>query len=355
MEVDARSERLASEVPTTLARLLAIDPSTLALQRPDRGAADKGVDLVIQAGSYRFLVEFKASASAGPISEAAHQVQVSASQGRRGVIPLVVVPFMGEVGRRVCEEAGVSWLDLSGNAHIIGEGLRVIVDGRPNKFRVVGRPANVFAPKSSRIVRWLLMNPEAAHTQRQLAQATGLDEGFVSRIVRRLEREGYVERNSRSAFRPKDPAMLLDAWREKYDFSRHTITRGSIAARSGDGLLHFVADTLSEQKLEYAASGLAAAWVFTRFAGFRLVTVYLAQAPSDSLLARLTFRADPRGANIWLVVPNDAGVFHGGIEKERIRLVHPVQTYLDLKDQPERATEAAERLRAELLNWKRNG
>jgi len=31
--------------------------------------------------------------------------------------------------------------------------------------------------------------------------------------------------------------------------------------------------------------------------------------------------------------------------------VHPVQAYLDLKDQPERAKEAAEQLRSELLKW----
>jgi hypothetical protein len=34
---------------------------------------------------------------------------------------------MGEVGRNACEEAGVGWLDLTGNAHIIAPGIRVIV------------------------------------------------------------------------------------------------------------------------------------------------------------------------------------------------------------------------------------
>jgi hypothetical protein len=88
---------------------------------------------------------------------------------------------------------------------------------------------------------------------------------------------------------------------------------------------------------------------------FRNLTVYVGREPADELLKRLAFNEDPRGANTWLVVPNDKGVFHGAGEKEGIRCVHPVQAYLDLKDQPERAREAAERLRKQYLNWRTNG
>ena len=50
------------------------------------------------------------------------------------VVPLVAVPFMGEVGRMACEDLGVGWLDLCGNAHIVAPSLRIIVEGRPNRF-----------------------------------------------------------------------------------------------------------------------------------------------------------------------------------------------------------------------------
>jgi hypothetical protein len=54
---------------------------------------------------------------------------------------------------------------------------------------------------------------------------------------------------------------------------------------------------------------------------------------------------------VWLVIPKDAGVFQGGVSEGGVQCVHPVQAYLDLKAQPERAAEAAERLRAERLAW----
>jgi len=57
-----------------------------------------------------------------------------------------------------------------------------------------------------------------------------------------------------------------------------------------------------------------------------------------------------RGENFWLVQPNDAGVFDGSEVRDGIFCVHPVQIYLDLKDHPERSTEAADELRKKLLN-----
>jgi hypothetical protein len=48
-------------------------------------------------------------------------------------------------------------------------------------------------------------------------------------------------------------------------------------------------------------------------------------------------------------VPNDEGVFDGAKFVDGIRCVHPVQAYLDLKDHPERSTEAAAELRRKIL------
>ena len=68
---------------------------------------------------------------------------------------------------------------------------------------------------------------------------------------------------------------------------------------------------LNQASVPYAATGMAAAWLMDRFAGFRITTLYLKENPSPGLLAELSFREDARGANVWIVVPNDEGVFHG--------------------------------------------
>jgi hypothetical protein len=316
---------------------------------------EPNVDAIIKLGGLTFVVEWKASSETAPVAAAAEQVRGAASSLGQQAIPLVAVPFMGPAGRRRCEEADVAWLDLSGNARIVAKGIRVLLGGEPNRFKQKGRPSSAFAPKSARIARWLLMYPRQSMAQREIAQATGMDEGFTSRIVSRLAEDELIVREPDGAIRPRDPDLLLDVWREDYDFSKHQIFRGHVPARSGDELLRSLANGLQEQRVRHAATGLAAAWLLTRFAGFRLVTMYVTERPAPELLNLLGFREEARGANVWLVVPKDEGVFHGVDDRDGVACVHPVQAYLDLKDQPERAKEAADHLRAELLTWRADG
>jgi hypothetical protein len=272
----------------------------------------------------------------------------------KDAILLAVVPYMGETGRRVCEEHEIAWLDLSGNAHIKAPGLLINVEGKPNRFKSSGRPPNLFAPKSSRLVRQFLIQPNRALNQRELCKAADLDEGYTSRIVRRFEASGLVVRDRERLLKPKDPEQLLDAWHEAYDFMRHHVIKGHVAARSGEELLQKIAGVLEKNAPGYAATGLCAAWLYTHFANFRLATFYLSNAHWGELSDHLGFREDERGANTWLVVPNDEGVFHASEVREEIRCVHPIQVYLDLKGHPERSGEAASRLRQDYLKWRQD-
>jgi hypothetical protein len=189
-------------------------------------------------------------------------------------------------------------------------------------------------------------------TQREIAQATGMEEGFTSRIVSRLEEDELVIRHENAAISVRDPDLLLEAWGEDYEFSKHRILQGHAPARSGDALLGQLSGRLREEGIPHAATGLGAAWRMTQFASFRIVTLYLCEGPAHAALERLEIREEAQGANVWLVVPNDQGVLHGAADWAGVRCVHPVQVYLDLHAHPERAREAAEQVRREYLNWR---
>lgn len=351
MRPPGESESL-NEVAATLAGLLGVPSQDLRIRQL---VAVEHADLVVETGPFTFLVEWKGLGSAAVVGGAIEQVRRYAEGSAEPAIPLVAVPYMGEVGRDLCQEAGVAWLDLSGNADITAPGLRIHVDGRPNRFKRRGRPASVFAPKSSRIARWFLIHPGQAVTQRELARETGIDEGFTSRIVGRLERDGLVVRDGSGAVQVRNPPLLLDAWREAYTFSKHSIERGHVSARSGEALLRGLTDALDRCEIGHAATGLGAAWLLTRFAAFRTTTLFVRQRVDAETRRGLGFREEARGANVWLVVPNDDGVFHGADVVDGVRCVHPVQAYLDLKDHPERAAEAADQLRSQLLRWGDDG
>ncbi len=348
MNVDLH-QRSLNEIPRRLAELLAIPETELKVKR-ERATGSGRPDIVVFWGDKVMVIECKASAQADSVSMAAMQAKASASAVSTEAIPVVVVPYMGEVGQRLCEKAGVSWLDLSGNARIVAPGLRVRIEGKPNRFKRVGRPRSLFAPKSARIARWLLINRDQAFTQRELARVSRLDEGFTSRIVRGLEEQRLIAREADGTVRVSNYDTLLDAMCEAYDFSKHQIVRGHVAVRSGDEALRRLAESLQREKIEYAATGLAGAWLWSGFAGFRLVVLFVSELPDAKAYGQMGFHEIERGENVWLVQPNDAGVFDGSEVRDGILCAHPVQIYLDLKDHPERSTEAADELRKKLLN-----
>ncbi len=342
-------DKARAAIAERLAELLEVDRGEVRFEA-GRDAGLAGGKVAV--GAHAFAVAWRSSGRLAQVAAAIEQASQRAAV--EAAVPLVAVPFMGRAGRERCAKTGVAWLDLSGNAGIVAAGLRILVEGRPNRFKRRGRPQSVFAPKSSRIARWLLIHHDEALTQRQIARATGVGEGYTSKIVRRLQRDGLVVREGDGGVRPRDRDLLLAAWREAYDFERHHIIRGHVAARSGAALLRHLADSL-RGAVGYAATGLGAAWLLKRFAGFRLASVYLAEEPPPRLLEAISFREQERGANCWLVVPADAGVFQGLVEVDGVRCVHPLQVYLDLAGHPERAAEAADELRGSGLIWGNDG
>lgn len=320
-------------------------------------------DLILQTVGHVFQVEWKSSSSSAMITHAIQYLKTT-SENR---VPIVAVPYMGPTGKKLCKEAQVNWMDLSGNASIQVHkqpGLFVDITGQQNKFIKRGRPASVFAPKSSRVVRWLLLNPNKPFTNKRLVHETGADAGHISRILQHLEKEGYISPKEKGEQRLLSPELLLADWRAEYDFfKQNDVIRGHIPARNNTDLMLVIEEALATEVKpqspfqystsnaadaelpKYAYTGLAAAWLYTEYVTHRLVAVYLRNFPSEQLLRSMQFREEPRGANLWLAIPKDNGVFMGVENVNGIPCVSRIQTYLDLKDQPERADEAAEELR----------
>jgi hypothetical protein len=348
-KVDSVSHQtLVREVPQRLAALLSLPPGRLKIKQELKDHSGQ-IDLIICANDHLFVVECKGTGQAASVAMAARQVQHFAYGLKKSAVPLVVVPYMGEAGAQLCLEEGVSWFDLSGNAQLTAPGVRIHIEGKPNLYKRAGRPRSLFAPKSARITRWLLMEHQRSFTQRELAKVSGLDEGFTSRIIRGLEDQELVQRTADGKIRTSNYDTLLHAWREAYDFSKHQIVRGHVAARSSDDVLKRLAGKLPDERIDYAATGLAGAWLCSGFAGFRLVVLYVSDLPDQAARRRLNFHEIENGENVWLVRPDDDGVFQGAKKRHDIACVHPVQVYLDLKNHPERAANAADELRRQLL------
>ena len=315
-------------------------------------------DALLRAGGAIFVLECRVATSTAALYQAIRTVKAHGSRTRAlgfaaEVVPVLAVPFMGPTGRALCDEESCSWLDLSGNANIRAPGLLVRIEGNPNLFKRRGRPASAFSPMASRITRVLLTYPTVDSSQRQLAQRTGIDEGYISRIVRNLVDQGLVGKYG-NLIRVPDPDLLLRAWLDDYDFAKHRCIAGHIPARDGDELVRRLAGALAHQPHQpaYAATGLAAAWCMGRYAAFRTASIYVHSEDALDDLRDLSFRPTDRGANVWMLVPADAGVFQGVVTtKDGVHCVAPVQVYLDLHAHSERARDVALEFRRHHLNW----
>lgn len=321
-------------------------------------ASDRHVpDYVMTAGPFRFAIEAKAAGATDQVAAAVRQLQQFRAVDSDALL-IVVVPFMSAGGRAYAAERGMSWLDLSGNAYIVAPGLRIVVEGKPNQFVRPGRPRDLFAPRSARVTRALLLEPFVPKTQAELARITGLNRGTISRVVAALIEAGFLERVSTNesagsaVIRVVDPSLLLDAWRDGADFGAQGIHRFAVAARTGEALAKRAAAVLADAHVDPAATGLVAAWCYAPYADFRTVSFYVRELPpAEQLLAELGAREEPRGANLWLVLPKDEGVRMGMGVVNGIPCVSAVQAYVDLKGHPERASDAARAIRDEYLRW----
>lgn len=343
LQDEARVEReTVHRLPEILADLL--DEPNPRFERV-QGADERLDAVVVDDHDRRWVFEVKTSSAPGLVASGAEQL---AAYAPPGAIAVLVVPYMTPAGGRAAAERGVNWLDLSGNAHIRAEQLFISREGRPNAFPARGRPASAFAPRSSRVARVLLVEPARWWRQKDLAVETGLDDGRISKVVRRLDEDRLLERSD-NELRPSDPNLLLEAWVDAYRFDRHDIVLGH-ASGGGVELARELSKRLGSLKVEHALTGLPAAWLLDGFATFRLSTIYVHDDPRE-VAERLDLRRNERGANVQLVCPDDDGVFWNGRDVDGAPVVSPLQVYLDLLALPERAREAAEHLRSEGLLW----
>ncbi len=330
------------EIPASMTAWLGELPAEVEL------GGEHELDLVLRFGEMEFVFDIKSTDAISRL-ELAYRHLRGYTKGRERAVPILVVPFMGPKARDFARSKRLSWMDLSGNADIRGPGIRILVEGKPNRFASPGRPSTAFSHKASRISRVLLTEPERWWRQRELAEVTGLSGGYISKVVRRLREDDLLD-HADGGLRPRSTALLLDAWAQVYDFQKHDIARFHAVGRTGPKVTKSLARKLADQpSLKWAATGLSAAWLRSGHADHRLVTFYV----SGPLLNpdELGLRPVERGENVWIVVPRDEGVFHRTADVEGVQCVSTVQVYLDLLSHPERASEAAARLRTHELGW----
>ena len=253
---------------------------------------------------------------------------------------LFIAPFISPKSAEICKEAGVNYLDFAGNCSIQFENVYIRVDGQENPFRNERSLRSMFAPKASRVLRVLLSNPiETVWKIKKLSREAEVSIGHVSNVKSLLEeREWITERNI--GFSVRDPREILAAWSENYTYRKNKVRE------------FYSLDDLSEieQKASSVCESYSSKWALTGFSGAGRIapsvryqrSMIFIQDHVEEVVEALDLKDVGSGGNVMILDPFDEGVFYGSTMIDGIRVVTPVQLYLDLVGFRGRGEEAAE-------------
>jgi hypothetical protein len=326
-------------VDDALARLRVMLPMPWAIERsaqampagasPERGVlANAAIDLRAPNGtSTTFAVEAKQTFGPRDVE------QLSGGLSRvirsiAGFIPiLVVTPWLSTRTQELLIRDRINFIDLTGNAFINLENpaLYIKTDGAIRNPQPAPRGrATVRGPKAARLIR-LLVDVQPPYGVGEIAAATGLAAGYVSRLLDALDREALIERARRGRVDEVDIAGLLRRWAESYD-----------VLKTNDATFFLAPNGAKEALLRLAESSDAAPVAVTgSFAALRLAPVaapalLLAYSNDIERVANeLGFLPADEGANVALLRAFDEVVWDRDSEDSGVRYVAPSQAAVD--------------------------
>lgn len=311
-------------------------------QAPRRGSADARISIVGPDGR-RGLVLLDAKRSLDP-----RQAMELANRRRMAPLPddaliAVVSPYLSPAVRDRLKRSGIGYVDLTGNTRLVltNPGLYVETSGADRDPSPSERPTrSLRGPKAGRLVRALCDFREPLGV-RELANKTGLDPGYVSRIVALLDRETLVERGPRGRIVKVDWERLLRRWAQDAPLEKRGETASYLEPRGLSALL----DRFPLSGLRYVVTGSLAAARLAPIAPPRLAVLYVESL--ERVAQSLGLRPAEAGGNTLLVVPNDEWVFEGAREAEGVNYAAPSQVAADLLTSPGRGPAEGD----ELIRW----
>jgi hypothetical protein len=339
------TDELASQLRDTLrAAFPAARVSLRSESRKGLNRADSRARIEIDGVTLSLIIEYKRGLTGARLRDAITQIQC-ARGSEDEQLRVLASDFLSPAAQDKLRGARVAFIDLAGNAWIVWHGVHVDRRGFPNPRAETRLPRGPFSDKASLVMR-ALFESRTRRGIRDLAGELELEPSYVSKIVRELDRRGYVARRG-DGVALRHPAELLSDWLHAYR-GRESVLRQTyfVSVTSGEALLDTARHAEFAQGSDYALTMQSGASLITRHAEFDTLELYVRHAPmADAIAKQLESRPTLRGANLVVMVPYyRVSAFHGQQRVQGMSVVSDLQLYLDLYDFPKRGREQAERI-----------
>jgi hypothetical protein len=268
-----------------------------------------------------------------------------------GACPVAAAVYIGPQSARILKSHNLGYVDLSGNCSLAFENVLIEKEGKRN-VRASTRPLrSLFAPRATRVVRVLLVDPGRAWRLEELARAAEVSLGHAHNVVKRLEQLAWLERGEDQRIRLGKPADLLDSWCDSYTYRVNELASYLAPERVSRRFMAEVARVAGAEGRRYAFTLNAGVSLVAPNLRVPVVHCYLEGDPAPvarALGLRPSAEAD---GTLHLLAPYDPGVFHGALEKGGLKVVCLPQLYADLLRYERRGRDQAEHLRREAMGY----
>lgn len=292
-------------------------------------AGEVRIDGVINVTTPQGLASFFVEAKRNLTPKDAEQMFSGMARRYRQLNPftsatLVVAPWLSARTRDVLAAEGINSIDLTGNARIevASPGLFLSYQGADRDPEPAPRrKARVRGPKAGRLVRFLC-DVTPPYSVSEIASATRLTPGYVSRLLESLADEARIERTKRGQVSSTDVPAILRRWTENYDVFKTNRSQSFVAPQGPANLLRRFTDDR-----DIAVTGSFAAVRLAPVAGPALLVAY-ARDTERTATAFGLLPAD-RGVNVVLLRPFDDVAWERTTVEDGVSYVSPSQVAVD--------------------------
>jgi len=311
-----------------------------------KGNVDVALRLKIGVAKEMLLCEVVSQRFPKQIREKGLQLLEMTEQGKKGY-PVIIAPYISELGKEICKKIGVGFLDLSGNAYLDFNSFYLEIEGKPNKFKVLGKLMGLFNPKGERVLRFYLLQgkEESLKNYRQIAKEVSVSLGQVSKVNEKLDELGFWEESE--GVRTLDKTKLLDLWRDNYRFEKNRIL-SFYSMKQIPQIEKQIAELCRTNGMQYAFTLFSGGNRLAPFTRYNVATSYFT-GDIEKIKEELELKEVPSGANLQIIIPYDEGVYYKAQEVDYTKVANPIQIYLDLYNYKGRGREQAQFLRERVI------
>lgn len=300
----------------------------------------------IPEANYRFILKAKQSGQPRYVREAVNELLLLRNKDPEQY-GIIVAPFISIKAAKICEDAEIGHLDLSGNCSLAFNNIFISRIGQPNKFSKKRELASIYSPKSERILRVLLTYPYQPWRTVELAEKARVSIGLISYVKKQLGDREWIKTGD-EGFSLHQPEALLEEWSRNYSYKKNAIIDCYTLFSQVD-LEKAIREVSSRNsQVSIALTGFSAANYYAPMVRNQRSMIYLSDV-NDSIIQQLNLKPVISGANVSLLKPYDDGVFLEMQEVNNVFTVSPIQAYLDLKKYRGRGEEAADALYREVI------